>query len=337
MLTGDGAAARSRDRRASSTAAILPPPMPAVTTSVLDRVRDTRGAARGLLRGQPAIRVLQPARRARRLRRRDGPSARPRSRRHGRAGAGRSNGSRQRARSSVCDLVMSGVAVTADRALHVQFSASYLDETVAFVVPDNLRSAFSEWASVRAMGRLRLAVPRAPYYIQKIREELTDVEIVPIDRMDDMFVPHAPADRRRSSLTAERGSAYTLLHPGVLGGRAEASAVQGSAGVCDRRPRQRHGGHGQHVDRAQTEGRHDRRIVRALDSRTGRGAEAAAVVHRRRRVALGPVKAHTPNKAVRRSPHRRPFLIPVRFVLYDSSHSGFPVYRMITPRQRCHG
>ena len=80
--------------------------------------------------------------------------------------------------------------------LHVQFSASYLDETVAFIVPDNLASAFSEWSSVRAMGHLRLAVPRAPYYIQKIRDELTDVEIVPIDRMDDMFVPQRSADRR---------------------------------------------------------------------------------------------------------------------------------------------
>src|SRR5262249_6290602 len=30
----------------------------------------------------------------------------------------------------VCDLLMSGVAVTADRSLRAQFSASYLDETV---------------------------------------------------------------------------------------------------------------------------------------------------------------------------------------------------------------
>ena len=39
---------------------------------------------------------------------------------------------------AVCDLVMSGVAVTADRSVRMQFSASYLDETVAFIVPDNL-------------------------------------------------------------------------------------------------------------------------------------------------------------------------------------------------------
>jgi ABC-type amino acid transport substrate-binding protein len=114
--------------------------------------------------------------------------------------------------ASVCDLVMSGVVVTPDRAMRVQFSTSYLDETVAFVVPDHLMSAFSDWASVRAMGHLRLGVPRAPYFTRKIQEELPDVEIVPFDRMDDIFAPHVPPlDAFVAS--AERGSAYTLLHP----------------------------------------------------------------------------------------------------------------------------
>jgi Na+/H+-dicarboxylate symporter/ABC-type amino acid transport substrate-binding protein len=111
-----------------------------------------------------------------------------------------------------CDLVMSGAAVTADRAATVRYSAPYLYETVAFVVPDHLTAEFSDWANVRAMGRLRLGVPRAPYFIQKIRDELQDVDIVPIDRMDDMFVPHDPPIDAGVA-TAERGSAYTLLHP----------------------------------------------------------------------------------------------------------------------------
>jgi len=114
--------------------------------------------------------------------------------------------------SSVCDVVMSGVAMTADRALHVRFSAAYLDETVAFVVPDHLVMAYSDWSSVKAMGRIRVGVPRAPYFIQKVREELPDVEIVPIESMDDMFVPHNPPVDAMIA-TAERGSAYTLLHP----------------------------------------------------------------------------------------------------------------------------
>jgi Na+/H+-dicarboxylate symporter/ABC-type amino acid transport substrate-binding protein len=114
--------------------------------------------------------------------------------------------------SSSCDIVMSGTAVTADWAMNVLYSSPYLDETMAFIVPDHLRAAFSEWSSVRAMGKVRIGVPRAPYYIRKLQEELPEADIVPVDSIDVMFA------RRDSSMTAfvataERGSAYTLLHP----------------------------------------------------------------------------------------------------------------------------
>ena len=114
--------------------------------------------------------------------------------------------------SSSCDLVMSGVAVTADRSLHLRFSSSYLDETVAFLVLDDRLSEFSEWSSVRAMKNLRIGVIRAPYFLQKISEELSNVEVVPIDRMDDLLVPRVPP-LDAIVVTAERGSAFTLLHP----------------------------------------------------------------------------------------------------------------------------
>jgi len=114
--------------------------------------------------------------------------------------------------SSKCDLVMSGAVITASRVMHVLFSASYLDETVAFVVPDHLAAAFSDWSSIRAMGRLRVGVPREPYFMQKIRDELSEVDIVPIDRVDELFAPHDPPFDAAVA-TAERGSAYTLLHP----------------------------------------------------------------------------------------------------------------------------
>jgi Na+/H+-dicarboxylate symporter/ABC-type amino acid transport substrate-binding protein len=114
--------------------------------------------------------------------------------------------------ATTCDVVMSGVAVTVNRAAHVQFSSTYLDETVAFIVPDHRAAAFSEWSNVRAMGHLRIGVPRSPYYSQRIRDELTDADIVPIDKLDDIFKPHDPPIDAFVA-TAERGSAYTLLHP----------------------------------------------------------------------------------------------------------------------------
>jgi proton glutamate symport protein len=113
---------------------------------------------------------------------------------------------------SACDVLMSGVAVTADRALRVQFSSPYLDETVAFIVPDNLAGVFSEWDSIRRRGRLRIGVLKEPYFTRKVRDELADVEIVPINSLDDLLTPREPP-LDAVVATAERGSAYTLLHP----------------------------------------------------------------------------------------------------------------------------
>jgi proton glutamate symport protein len=205
MLRDRGSAAVYRDQQAI-------PPLPAVTSTVLERVR-RRGAlrvgyfedslpyvffnSRGELVGFDVEMALQLARDL-------GVSAElvPVDRKILGAGVD----------PQACDIVMSGAAVTADRAMTVQFSAPYLDETIAFIVPDHLAAAFSEWSNVRSMGRLRLGVPRDPYFVRKIRDELGDVDIVPIERMDQLFVAHDPP-LNAGVATAERGSAYTLLHP----------------------------------------------------------------------------------------------------------------------------
>src|SRR4051794_12138816 len=211
LLTGMGLLRESGDSRVFRRDHPAPP-MPAVTTSVLNRVRD-RGVLRvgyfddslpyaffnrrGELVGFDVEMAFQLARdldvRAELV---------PVDRTVIEAGLD----------AAACDLVMSGVVGTADRSLRVQFSESYLDETIAFVVQDHLMSAFSQWSSIRAMGHLRVGVPRGPYFIRRIREELNDVEIVPIDTMDEMFMPRNPP-LDAIVATAERGSAYTLLHP----------------------------------------------------------------------------------------------------------------------------
>jgi ABC-type amino acid transport substrate-binding protein len=111
-----------------------------------------------------------------------------------------------------CDVVMSGIAIMADRAMDVLYSASYQSETMAFIVPDHRRSAFATWDSVRAMRKIRLGVPRAPYYIRKLRDELPDAEIEPFDGLDAMLSRKDPSIVAFVA-TAERGSAYTLRHP----------------------------------------------------------------------------------------------------------------------------
>jgi len=113
---------------------------------------------------------------------------------------------------TVCDLVMSGTAVTAVRALHVRFSVPYLDETIALIVADHRRAEFAAWDDLRAARSLRLGVPAMPYYVDRIRAELPRAEVVPLDSSEQMFERRDPP-LDALVLTAERGSAYTLLHP----------------------------------------------------------------------------------------------------------------------------
>jgi Na+/H+-dicarboxylate symporter/ABC-type amino acid transport substrate-binding protein len=113
---------------------------------------------------------------------------------------------------SLCDIVMSGAGITADRATQVQFSRPYLDETLALIVPDHMREHFADWESIRSLGHVRLGVPRASILIDKVHEQLPDAELVIVDRADDFFNPRgAPFDGLVNM--AERGSAFTVLHP----------------------------------------------------------------------------------------------------------------------------
>ena len=112
-----------------------------------------------------------------------------------------------------CDLVMSGVAVTTNRARQLLFSDSYLDETLAFVVPDDQREQFMTWDAIRDRGALTIAVPDLPYYVNKLRELLPRAMVrAATEGIESMFDP-AAARGDALALPAERGSAWTLLYP----------------------------------------------------------------------------------------------------------------------------
>jgi ABC-type amino acid transport substrate-binding protein len=115
--------------------------------------------------------------------------------------------------ASHVDLVMSGILVTTERASRVVFSSSYLDEVVAFVVPDHRRADFSDAAWVRAQDGLRLGVPDLPSIGDLVRREFPKARIVPVPLTDatNPFDAHLQLDAY--VLTGERGSFVTLLHP----------------------------------------------------------------------------------------------------------------------------
>jgi Na+/H+-dicarboxylate symporter/ABC-type amino acid transport substrate-binding protein len=112
------------------------------------------------------------------------------------------------------DLVMGGVYVATRRTGQLDFSPPYLDETLAFVVPDHRRSDFSRAEWVRGQEGLRVAVPDLPNFVLVLQREFPNLELVPvpIPEVEGVLKGQGkPVDGL--CLTAERGSFLTLLHP----------------------------------------------------------------------------------------------------------------------------
>jgi len=116
----------------------------------------------------------------------------------------------------LCDLVMSGTMLTTLRASRIVFSPPYLDETLAFVVPDYRRADFADAGWIRKTPGLRVGVPDLPYLLMLVDREFPGVTTVAIPMnqtsIDDFFAGRGePVDALVA--TAERGSFYSLLHP----------------------------------------------------------------------------------------------------------------------------
>ncbi len=112
-------------------------------------------------------------------------------------------------REGRCDLAMSGIPVTPRRAGLVRFSQPYLDETLGFVVRDDLRDEFSSWARIRALGAMRVGTPDLPYYVAEVRDRAPGLQLEVLDIADLKDL----AKYEAFVMPAERGSVMTMLDP----------------------------------------------------------------------------------------------------------------------------
>jgi ABC-type amino acid transport substrate-binding protein len=111
-----------------------------------------------------------------------------------------------------CDLVMSGLTITPDRMFEMRFSDSYMKATGSFVVRDHHRSKFSSREAVQALSSPRIGVLDDPYYIDTLQNYLPRAEVVRFNSSDDFF-EQKEDDLDAMFMSAERGSAFTLIHP----------------------------------------------------------------------------------------------------------------------------
>jgi ABC-type amino acid transport substrate-binding protein len=110
------------------------------------------------------------------------------------------------------DIVMSGLAITPDRLQQVAFSVPYLDQTLAFIVPDHRRDEFDTRDAVKRQQSLRLAIEGSTYYAHKVQAYLPQAEIVMLDSPRTFFRERG-AELDALVYSAEAGSAWTLVYP----------------------------------------------------------------------------------------------------------------------------
>ena len=155
-----------------------------------------------------------------------------------------------------CDLVMSGVVMTAERARDILFSDTYLDETVAFVVPDDQREQYVSWDEIRARNPLTIAVSDVPYYVEKLREMLPRAHVEVYQDLAAALRTGRPPRRRDGAPRRARVGVDPDVS-GVLGRRSGPRPDQGAARLSDRQARRGAGAVREHVDWIEAQRRHD--------------------------------------------------------------------------------
>jgi Na+/H+-dicarboxylate symporter len=111
-----------------------------------------------------------------------------------------------------CDLIMSGIGASASHFLEVAFTRSYLELTPALVVPDYIRNEVDTLDELLHAKSLSFAIINDPTIVRLVKRRLPNAKTVELPRVPDFFESDTPpADAL--VISAEAGSAWTLIHP----------------------------------------------------------------------------------------------------------------------------
>ena len=115
--------------------------------------------------------------------------------------------------SGQLDIVMSGLAITAQRALRWEFSASPMDLTLAFLVVDHRRKDFSTLAALGNTPDLQLGIVQSDMGLRHlIASAIPGVDLVSVPSPRAFLRGNQP-ELDAVVYSAEGGSAWTLLYP----------------------------------------------------------------------------------------------------------------------------
>jgi Na+/H+-dicarboxylate symporter/ABC-type amino acid transport substrate-binding protein len=118
----------------------------------------------------------------------------------------------KRLNDGYCDIVMTGLAITTDRAQKMAFSESYIDQTLAFIIKDHRRDEFKAWKDIKMIDSPRIGIPDVPYFVSLAHQYLPGAQIIPLTSPRE-FLSEKVKNLDAFIYSAEAGSAWTLIYP----------------------------------------------------------------------------------------------------------------------------
>ncbi len=108
------------------------------------------------------------------------------------------------------DILIGGISITPERALHLSFTRPYIYETPSFLVLDHKRSDFLDLQAVKSMPGLRLGIPPL-YFRREVEKAMPQAKIVEVDSPQPFL--RGETDLDALLISAQMGSAWTLIFP----------------------------------------------------------------------------------------------------------------------------
>lgn len=113
--------------------------------------------------------------------------------------------------NGLIDIVMSGVFITTDNIGNYTFSNTCVDQTLAIIVPNEVRNDFTSSYDLAHSKNLKLGVISS-YYSKKVKRYIPNATIVELESPRDYFKTRYN-DLDGLIFSAEAGAAWTIIYP----------------------------------------------------------------------------------------------------------------------------
>ncbi len=121
----------------------------------------------------------------------------------------------ERLNSGYCDAVFTSVAMGLQRLESAAETNPFTSATIAFLVPDQRRTAFTTWQAIRKQGEIVIATSPFQTLPRDIWARLPEADLVRLSTLEEQseYFETGGAGADAFLDTAEEGAAWTILHP----------------------------------------------------------------------------------------------------------------------------